>query len=192
MDPVVTMHVGLVGAPALKPGEYVKHPKSFQMVAIVRRQHSRQHVRQRSADQPRHQPLVVSAGRRHGHPVWREASGPLSRPEQQPVRLHRQHRCQRAGRRAVAGSRVRPREPPDAQLHAEVVELARRSAISTAERPPPTATTTTTSPTRSVAGSRSATSSHRTSDPGCRSATVLAKKGDAEETLFRFQIAYSF
>jgi len=35
MDPMVTMHVGLVGAPALAPAEYVKHPKSFQMVAIV-------------------------------------------------------------------------------------------------------------------------------------------------------------
>jgi hypothetical protein len=34
MDTVVAMHVGLVGAPALKPVEYIKHPKSFQMVAI--------------------------------------------------------------------------------------------------------------------------------------------------------------
>jgi len=35
MDPMVTMHVGLVGAPALTLPEFVKHPKSFQMVAIV-------------------------------------------------------------------------------------------------------------------------------------------------------------
>ncbi len=35
MDPMVTMHIGLVGAPALAPQEYIKHPKSFQMVAIV-------------------------------------------------------------------------------------------------------------------------------------------------------------
>jgi hypothetical protein len=35
MDPMVTLHVGLVGAPALKPMEFMKHPKSFQMVAIV-------------------------------------------------------------------------------------------------------------------------------------------------------------
>jgi hypothetical protein len=35
MDPMVTMHVGLVGAPALAPAEYVKHPRSFQMFAIV-------------------------------------------------------------------------------------------------------------------------------------------------------------
>jgi hypothetical protein len=35
MDPMVTMHIGLVGAPALAPAEFVKHPKSFQMFAIV-------------------------------------------------------------------------------------------------------------------------------------------------------------
>jgi hypothetical protein len=35
MDPMVTMHVGLVGAPALAGAEFVKHPRSFQMVAIV-------------------------------------------------------------------------------------------------------------------------------------------------------------
>lgn len=35
MDPMLTMHVGLVGAPALKLGEFVKFPKAFQMVAIV-------------------------------------------------------------------------------------------------------------------------------------------------------------
>jgi hypothetical protein len=35
MDPMVTMHVGLVGAPALAGPEFVKHPRSFQMVAIV-------------------------------------------------------------------------------------------------------------------------------------------------------------
>ena len=35
MDPLVTMHIGLIGAPALTPPEFVKHPKSFQMVAIV-------------------------------------------------------------------------------------------------------------------------------------------------------------
>ena len=35
MDPMVTMHIGLVGAPALKLAEFVKYPKAFQMVAIV-------------------------------------------------------------------------------------------------------------------------------------------------------------
>jgi len=35
MDPMVTMHIGLVGAPALKLPEFIKHPGSFQMVAIV-------------------------------------------------------------------------------------------------------------------------------------------------------------
>ena len=35
MDPMVTMHVGLVGAPALAGADFVKHPRSFQMVAIV-------------------------------------------------------------------------------------------------------------------------------------------------------------
>ena len=35
MDPMVTMHIGLVGAPALKLGEFVKFPKAFQMVAIL-------------------------------------------------------------------------------------------------------------------------------------------------------------
>jgi hypothetical protein len=35
MDPMVTLHLGLVGAPALKGPEFVKHPKSFQMVAIA-------------------------------------------------------------------------------------------------------------------------------------------------------------
>jgi hypothetical protein len=35
MDPMITMHVGLVGAPALAPPEFVAHPKSFQMVAIA-------------------------------------------------------------------------------------------------------------------------------------------------------------
>jgi hypothetical protein len=35
MDPMVTMHVGLVGTPALSVPEFMKHPKSFQMVAIV-------------------------------------------------------------------------------------------------------------------------------------------------------------
>lgn len=35
MDPIVTFHVGLVGAPALALQDFVKHPKSFQMVAIV-------------------------------------------------------------------------------------------------------------------------------------------------------------
>jgi hypothetical protein len=35
MDPMVTLHVGLVGAPALKPMEFMKHPKSFQMVGIL-------------------------------------------------------------------------------------------------------------------------------------------------------------
>ena len=35
MDPLVTLHVGLVGAPALGLPEFVKHAKSFQMFAIV-------------------------------------------------------------------------------------------------------------------------------------------------------------
>lgn len=35
MDPIVTMHVGLVGAPALALPDFAKHQKSFQMVAIV-------------------------------------------------------------------------------------------------------------------------------------------------------------
>lgn len=35
MDPMVTLHIGLAGAPALKPMEFMKHPKSFQMVAIA-------------------------------------------------------------------------------------------------------------------------------------------------------------
>lgn len=35
MDPLVTMHIGLVGAPALTLPEFMKHPKSFQMVGIV-------------------------------------------------------------------------------------------------------------------------------------------------------------
>jgi Putative MetA-pathway of phenol degradation len=35
MDPMVTMHIGLVGAPALGLPEFMKHPKSFQMLAIV-------------------------------------------------------------------------------------------------------------------------------------------------------------
>ena len=35
MDPMVTMHVGLVGTPAMAPAEFVKHQRSFQMVAIV-------------------------------------------------------------------------------------------------------------------------------------------------------------
>jgi len=35
MDPLVTLHVGLVGAPALGLAEFVKHPKGFQMFAIV-------------------------------------------------------------------------------------------------------------------------------------------------------------
>jgi Putative MetA-pathway of phenol degradation len=35
MDPMVTMHIGLVGAPALKLPEFMKHKKSFQMVAIL-------------------------------------------------------------------------------------------------------------------------------------------------------------
>ena len=32
---MVTMHVGLVGAPALAPAEYVKHARSFQLFAIA-------------------------------------------------------------------------------------------------------------------------------------------------------------
>lgn len=35
MDPMVTMHVGLFGAPALAVAEFVKRPKSFQMIAIA-------------------------------------------------------------------------------------------------------------------------------------------------------------
>jgi hypothetical protein len=35
MDPMVTMHIGLVGAPALGLPEFMKHPKGFQMLAIV-------------------------------------------------------------------------------------------------------------------------------------------------------------
>jgi hypothetical protein len=35
MDPMVTVHVGLVGAPALAGAEFVKHARSFQMFAIV-------------------------------------------------------------------------------------------------------------------------------------------------------------
>lgn len=35
MDPIVTLHIGLAGAPALTLGEFVKHPKSFQAFAIV-------------------------------------------------------------------------------------------------------------------------------------------------------------
>lgn len=35
MDPLVTMHIGLVGAPALTLPEFMKHPKSFQMVGIL-------------------------------------------------------------------------------------------------------------------------------------------------------------
>jgi hypothetical protein len=35
MDPIVTLHVGLVGAPALGVPEFVKRPRGFQMVAIV-------------------------------------------------------------------------------------------------------------------------------------------------------------
>ena len=35
MDPMLTLHLGLVGAPALKLPEFVKHAKSFQLVAIL-------------------------------------------------------------------------------------------------------------------------------------------------------------
>jgi hypothetical protein len=35
MDPMVTLHVGLIGAPALELPAFVKHPRSFQMVGIV-------------------------------------------------------------------------------------------------------------------------------------------------------------
>lgn len=35
MDPVVTLHIGLLGAPALKLPDYVKHKKSFQMYGIL-------------------------------------------------------------------------------------------------------------------------------------------------------------
>ena len=35
MDPMVTLHVGLVGAPALTLAEFARHPKAFQMFAIV-------------------------------------------------------------------------------------------------------------------------------------------------------------
>ena len=35
MDPMVTMHIGLAGAPALKPAEFMKHPKSIQVLAIL-------------------------------------------------------------------------------------------------------------------------------------------------------------
>ncbi len=35
MDPMVTVHVGLVGAPALTLPEFVKHPKGFQLYAIL-------------------------------------------------------------------------------------------------------------------------------------------------------------
>ena len=35
MDPMVTMHIGLAGAPALTLPEFIKHPKGFQMVGIL-------------------------------------------------------------------------------------------------------------------------------------------------------------
>jgi hypothetical protein len=35
MDPMLTLHIGLAGAPALKPVEYMKHPKSIQVFAIA-------------------------------------------------------------------------------------------------------------------------------------------------------------
>ena len=35
MDPIVVLHIGLVGAPALKPAAYMQHPKSFTMLAIL-------------------------------------------------------------------------------------------------------------------------------------------------------------
>ena len=35
MDPMVTLHIGLAGAPALKPMEFMKHQRSFQMFAIA-------------------------------------------------------------------------------------------------------------------------------------------------------------
>jgi len=35
MDPLVTMHVGLIGAPALALPEFAKRPKAFQMVGIL-------------------------------------------------------------------------------------------------------------------------------------------------------------
>jgi hypothetical protein len=35
MDPILTLHVGLIGTPALAPAEFVQRPKSFQMVGIV-------------------------------------------------------------------------------------------------------------------------------------------------------------
>ena len=75
-------------------------------------------------------------------PYGEEAHG--TRDEQQPVLLHRQRRRERACRGAVTGAALRAREPPHAQLHAEVLGLASSSAISTAARPRPTTTTTTT------------------------------------------------
>jgi hypothetical protein len=53
MDPMATLHVGLVGAPALPV--FVKRPKGFQMVAIVGHQPRAscyRHPRDRRGERP--------------------------------------------------------------------------------------------------------------------------------------------
>ena len=75
MDPMVTLHVGLVGAPALAPAEFVKHPKAFQMFAIVGTAIPIGTYDSTPGDQPGHQPVGVPAGPRDG-----DALGARPRP----------------------------------------------------------------------------------------------------------------
>ena len=167
MDPMVTLHIGLAGAPALKLGEFMKHPKSFQMVAIAG-----VGMPFGTYDSSRLINLgtnrwTIRTGHRDGLSVRREEAHGAG-DEQQPLLLHEEQRCSKP-RLPAAGPPLRDGEPPDPQLHAEVLGVARRPLPVPAARSPPMACRTTAGRTRWAAGSRSATRSPPTSGSGRRS-----------------------
>jgi hypothetical protein len=106
MDPMLTLHVGLVGAPAWLGGRQAR-----EVVPAVRdrgHRHPDRDLRPHSGDQPGHQPVDVPSGPRHGDAVQQVHGlgvGELLHA------VHRQQRRLRGGRHEVAGPAVHQREP---------------------------------------------------------------------------------
>ena len=189
MDPMVTMHVGLVGAPALAPAEFVKHPRSFQMVAIVGTAIPIGTYDSDAGDQPRHQPVDVPAGPRHGGAA-RQDDG-LGVGEHRHA-VHREHRRVRGGRHAVAGPAVRQREPRDPRLQPASGGAPSTCAGSTAARRT-TDGFADDNRTNILGGGLTLGHTFTPHFNGYVSyGNILASSGNADEWLVRAQIVYSF
>ena len=72
MDPMVTMHIGLAGAPALKLPEFMKHPKVVPDGRHRRRGHAIRHLRQHRLINLGTNSWTIPHGHRDGLSVGRE------------------------------------------------------------------------------------------------------------------------